>query len=77
MTYNRTTELPELYFQQSGYSTKQAEPDYPPFLQWPSNSNFEKFKPDTYLFERALSSARKPAYSIAQSWADPVQEKQI
>jgi hypothetical protein len=62
---NQTYELRNLYFQQSRYSAKQTEPDYPLFLQWPSSSYLEKFKPDADLLQKALSPVEKSAYSIA------------
>jgi len=65
MTYNQTAELPELYFQQSHYSARQSKADYLPFLQWPSNSHFEKFRPDADLFQKALSPSARSSYSIA------------
>lgn len=46
-------------------TANQARPEYPPFLQWPSNSCFEKFKPDADLLQKALSPIEKSTYSIA------------
>jgi hypothetical protein len=65
MSYNRTAELRELYFQQSQYPAKNAEPEYPLFLQWPHKAYFERFKADTELLQKALSPIKKPLYSIA------------
>ena len=62
---NKTYELRNLYFQQSHYPAKQAEPDYPLFLQWPSNGYFERFKPDADLLQKALSPVKRSAYTIA------------
>ncbi|MFC1633952.1 hypothetical protein ACFL5Z_03855 [Planctomycetota bacterium] len=62
---NKTYELRNLYFQQSQYAVKQAKPDYPPLLQWPANSSFEKFKPDADLLQKALSPRKETACSIA------------
>ena len=64
MAYNRTAELRELYFQQSQYPAKQAEPDYPLFLRWPEKGYFEKFTPDAHLLQKVLSLEKKSAYSI-------------
>jgi len=66
MTYNTTTELTELYFQQSRDSAKTPEmASYDSLLQWPSNSYFNKFIPDKLLLEKSLSTIEKPSYSIA------------
>jgi len=62
---NRTYESQNLYFQQNQYSGKQAKTDYAPFLQWPSSSYLEKFKPDADLLQKALSPVEKSTYSIA------------
>lgn len=62
---NKTYELRKLYLEQSQYSAKQTKTEYPPFLQWPSSSYFEKFKPDADLLQKALSPVEKSAYNIA------------
>jgi len=56
MMPNKTYELRNLYFQQSQYSVKPEEKKYayPPILQWPANSYFEKLKPDADLLQQAL-----------------------
>jgi len=53
---NKTYELRKLYFEQSQYSLKSQEDKYnkPALLQWPKNFYFDKFKPDSELFEKAL-----------------------
>lgn len=56
MMYNKTAELRELYFQHSPYTAKEAKPDYPPLLQWPSHGYFERLKPDSALLKEALQS---------------------
>jgi len=57
--YNTIAQLRELYFQQSRYSAEPAKAYYPPLLQWPSNSYFERFKPDSDLLQNAISLADK------------------
>ncbi len=69
MMPNTTYELRNLYFQQSQYSAKEAEPYYQPLLQWPEKGYFEKFKPDADLLRKALSPLEK---SITNSMADQV-----
>jgi len=65
MMPNKTYELRNLYLQQSRYSVEQVKPDYPLLLQWPSNSYFEKFRPDADLLQKAISLENKITYSIA------------
>ena len=55
MMPNKTSEMRNLYFQQSQYSVESVEPDIPLFLQRPSNGYFEKLKPDADLLQRALN----------------------
>jgi hypothetical protein len=67
MAYNTTAELTEWYFQQSHDSDK--PPKYvfhDSLLQWPSNSYFNKFLPDSILLEKSLSTIEKPSNSIAE-----------
>jgi hypothetical protein len=48
MTYNRTAQLRELYFQYSRYSVKETPaPSYDSLPQWSSNGYFDKLKPET------------------------------
>jgi len=66
MPYNTTAELTELYFQQSQDSAK--TPKYifhDSLLQWPSNSYFEKFKPDVYLLQKSLINKKEPVRNIS------------
>lgn len=58
-----------MYFQQSQYSVKQAEPYYPPLLQWPEKGYFEKFKTDADLLQTAISPLEK---SVSYTVADQV-----
>lgn len=66
---NKTSEMRDLYFQQSHYSVEQAKPDYLLFLQWPEKGYFDKFKPDADLLQKALSPLEK---SITGNTADQV-----
>ena len=66
---NKTYELRNLYFQQSQYSAKPTQPDYPSLLQWPANGYFDKFKLDADLLQKALSPSTK---STTDSIADQV-----
>ena len=64
MAYNTTSELRELYFQNSGYSlAKPADSSYDSLLQWPSNGYFERLKPDAALLKEALTSYPSPETS--------------
>jgi len=66
MMPNETYELRNLYFQQSQYSAKQVEPNYPLLLQWPEKGYFDKFKLDADLLQKALSPLEKSTtYSVA------------
>ena len=63
---NKTYELRKLYSEQSQYSAKKPEIQYPPLLQWPEKGYFEKFKLDANLLQKALSPLEKSTnYSIA------------
>ncbi|MBN2457173.1 MAG: hypothetical protein JXB29_11670 [Sedimentisphaerales bacterium] len=63
---NKTYELRKLYLEQSQYSAKQIEPEYPPLLQWPAKGYFEKIKLDAELLQKKLSPIEKTTnYSIA------------
>ena len=64
MTYNNTTRLQELYFQNSRYSGSKLENlFYDSLLQWPRNGYFERLKPDAALLKEALTSYATPATS--------------
>jgi hypothetical protein len=64
MAYNKTSELRELYFQNSQYSIeKPQEPSYESLLQWPSNGYFDRLRPDAILLRQALSSYASPEAS--------------
>lgn len=66
MTYERTAQLRELYFQHSQYSAKPvipAERPYDSLLQWPSTGYFDRLKPDTALLKEALRPYAIPATS--------------
>jgi len=66
MMPNKTYELGNLYFQQSQYSTKQAQPQYPLLLQWPEKAYLESFKPDAELLQKAISPMETTSdYSLA------------
>ena len=52
---NKTYELRNLYFQQSGYSDDAPESYRPLLLQWPSNCYFDKFTPDAELLQNTLA----------------------
>jgi hypothetical protein len=77
MTYNTSAELRELYFQQSRDSPKASGYIfYDSLLQWPTNSYFNKFIPDSVLLEQSLSTIEKPAYSIAEQVFGNLKEQQ-
>lgn len=68
MMPNKTSELRRYYLQQSQYSVEPPQPYCPPLLlQWPPNGYFDRFKPDTDLFQRSLvAEARQGECSIAE-----------
>jgi len=66
MAYNRTVELRNMYFQHSRYaanSTLAAERPYDSLLQWPSNSYFDRLRPDAILLRQALTPYVSPETS--------------
>ena len=80
MTYNRTTELRELYFQHSRHSaTEPKNPSYDSLLQWPSNGYFERLKPDAALLREALTSYVSPETSTTaeQVFGNQAREQKI
>lgn len=67
MMPNKTSELRRYYLQQSQYSVEPPQPYQPPLLQWPSSGYFDRFKPDTDLFQKSLlTETRQGECSIAQ-----------
>jgi hypothetical protein len=77
MTYNTTAELTEWYFQHSRDSPKTSGYIFhDSLLQWPSNSYFNKFLPDSILLEKSLSTFEKPSYSIAEQVFGNLKEQQ-
>jgi hypothetical protein len=66
MAYNRTAELRNMYFQQSRYAanpTLAAKRPYDSLLQWPSNSYFDRLRPDAILLRQALTPYVSPEAS--------------
>jgi len=67
MMPNKTSEMRDLYFQQSQYSAEQAKPEYQSLLQWPEKGYFDRFKTDADLLQKAISPLKKSSsYSITE-----------
>jgi len=67
MVYNNTPEIRYLYSQDSRYSPDIAEKlPYDSLLQWPSNSYFDRLKPDSYLLKETLQPYNPETLTVAE-----------